>query len=626
MPAPDRTRLPLRRLLLPGLALVAGCTLVTLRQESREFEASTVLTGRVHCPPDTIAPVVVVAASLDGPVPQPVHHTRLHECGGYELLVADGRHAVLAFADTNRNDRLDPGEPWVQHAPVESRGTGVVMGIDLALPNTAATDPPTILGLDRLPPVAHGTQAGAPARLDEPVFAAEEGAQGYWAPMSYFRRHGGNVYALEPYDPQRVPVLFVHGALGTPRDLEPLIGALDRSRYQAWVFAYPSGAAVDSMAHLLYWKLLNLQLRHRYTRWAVVAHSMGGLVVRSALAQLGPEIPAPRLFVSISTPWGGEPGAELGVRHSPAVVPSWHDMRPEGPFMAALFQRPLPEATEHVLLFGHKGGYSLMRPNNDGTVTLTSQLRPEAQAGARRVIGFDEDHMSILASPQLARSLASLLDGALRPGSAPVGQVRLVLDAPAGLPIGFPSLRLKPQDGGGPPLTLVLNDADRARPLGPVPPGRYEAAVIAAGFRVEPARQVLEVPAGRTATLPLRLLPEGVLAGFIAAPPAGPAVGAGMRLLPSDSVRVRRIVLSGPGVQRELRPREGRSYDEALEHMIDGQDDATRAQFAFLRLPAGEYELLIDAEGHELHRSRHRVVPGAIGPYAPILLQPARSP
>jgi hypothetical protein len=53
---------------------------------------------------------------------------------------------------------------------------------------------------------------------------------------------GARIQVLEPYDTSRIPVLFIHGIGGTPRDFRAVIDALDRTRFQAWVFSYPPGA------------------------------------------------------------------------------------------------------------------------------------------------------------------------------------------------------------------------------------------------------------------------------------------------------------------------------------------------------------------------------------------------
>jgi len=89
-------------------------------------------------------------------------------------------------------------------------------------------------------------------------------------------------------------VLLVHGALGSPQDWRAFFTGLDRTRYQAWFFCYPSGAAIDSMAYLLYWKLLNLQLRYHFDTLYLTAHSMGGLVVRTFLLNHGAQFPQAR--------------------------------------------------------------------------------------------------------------------------------------------------------------------------------------------------------------------------------------------------------------------------------------------------------------------------------------------
>ena len=54
------------------------------------------------------------------------------------------------------------------------------------------------------------------------------------------------LYILQPYDPDRIPVIFVHGLISTPQMWLNVINELNadpvlRARYQYWVFAYPTG-------------------------------------------------------------------------------------------------------------------------------------------------------------------------------------------------------------------------------------------------------------------------------------------------------------------------------------------------------------------------------------------------
>jgi len=59
--------------------------------------------------------------------------------------------------------------------------------------------------------------------------------------------------------------------------------------------------------------------RYKFKELYITSHSMGGLVVRSFLVNFGNLFPFVTHFISISTPWGGEQLAEMGVKYSPAV-------------------------------------------------------------------------------------------------------------------------------------------------------------------------------------------------------------------------------------------------------------------------------------------------------------------
>lgn len=405
----------LRVVLLSTCVVLAGCGVLDLRREAAGAKAATLLLGQVHCAANKPADVVVAVFDLDKPATPAVHHVRLHACGGFELVVPPGRYGAAAFLDLNGNGRLDLHEPVAEYAgPIQTAGGGIrpVGKIDLSLhavnaPNASDRAVRALSGLAQLP---HSTQAGAMLDLDALHFGAGQGERGYWAPMEFMRAHGANIYFLEPYDPGRTPVLLVHGAAGSPQDWRAFIDRLDRSRYQAWVAFYPSGASIELSAELLHRKLQGLQQRYAYESLVVTAHSAGGLVARSLLARGPGSDLRVRLFISLSTPWGGEASADLGVRHSPAVVPSWHDMRPAGEFLRSLYERPLPPCTRYILLFGHRGRFSIARGNTDETVTLASMLRPEAQREASIVSGFDEDHMSILAAPAVWEMYRGLID------------------------------------------------------------------------------------------------------------------------------------------------------------------------------------------------------------------------
>lgn len=128
---------------------------------------------------------------------------------------------------------------------------------------------------------------------------------------------------------------------------------------------------------------------------------MGGLVARGAALKsdaAGNPLPLRRLL-TLSTPWGGHDAAVLGVTMAPATVPSWIDMVPDSDYQRALFARQLPRSVQHFLIFSYRGGRG--GEANDGVVTVASQLRPEAQAQATRVLGFNEDHNSIVSSPAI---------------------------------------------------------------------------------------------------------------------------------------------------------------------------------------------------------------------------------
>lgn len=95
------------------------------------------------------------------------------------------------------------------------------------------------------------------------------------------------LYFLQPYDPDRIPIVFVHGLFSTPFTWVETINGLQadpeiRKRYQFWVFAYPTGNPILYSALRLREELAKVdQLYPNHRPYVVVGHSMGGMLTHA---------------------------------------------------------------------------------------------------------------------------------------------------------------------------------------------------------------------------------------------------------------------------------------------------------------------------------------------------------
>lgn len=95
---------------------------------------------------------------------------------------------------------------------------------------------------------------------------------------------------FEIYDPNKIPVVFVHGLMSRPETWTPAVNELladpaIRERYQFWFFLYPTGLPVWNSAAKLrgeldrYRNALDPDRRNpNLDRMVLVGHSMGGLI------------------------------------------------------------------------------------------------------------------------------------------------------------------------------------------------------------------------------------------------------------------------------------------------------------------------------------------------------------
>ena len=394
---------------LSALSLfLIGCAFYDLKKEIEDSEKLHSLAGKVATPSARKEPVVVLLYSEKKEM---IKYTLTQDTGHFSFLAAAGTYYLAAFEDLNNNLTSDDGEPagfYGRPDPIvlpasgpAAAGTGSRLDLDIRLSKASLAGQGFETGIDMQKASAKPlAKFGQITTLDDKIFSQENGSTGYWKPLTFLRDFGVGIYFLEPYHPDKIPVLFVHGANGTPVGWKKIVAQLDRTRYQPWFYYYPSGFRLGDVTRALNNILKRLHDTYRFNTLYITAHSMGGLVSRALIVKRVFEDQQDyiKLLVSISTPWNGHAVAAKGVEQAPVAVPSWHDMAPDSDFIRSIYKSKLPADVRFCLFFSFRGNCSLFMQNNDGAVELASELDYRAQADAARIMGFNEDHDSILTS------------------------------------------------------------------------------------------------------------------------------------------------------------------------------------------------------------------------------------
>jgi triacylglycerol esterase/lipase EstA (alpha/beta hydrolase family) len=101
---------------------------------------------------------------------------------------------------------------------------------------------------------------------------------------------------LQQYDPNRTPVIFVHGLQETGASWAPMIDSLRndpsiRKHYQFWFFSYPSGYPYPYSAALFRSNLDGIKRAFpNHKRVVLIGHSMGGMICRLMVTDAGEKI------------------------------------------------------------------------------------------------------------------------------------------------------------------------------------------------------------------------------------------------------------------------------------------------------------------------------------------------
>ena len=338
----------------------------------------------------------------------------------YGLYLPAGEYRLLVVSDLDRDGYYQKNEVVggrrISLNPTSSPEK-VVSDFDLDLDTPFSLPAPLSLHLETRKSSALSDSLvfpkGSIRSLEDEIFSRRMARLGMYQPAAFLEEAPMMFYALEENLGYKVPVVFVHGIDGSARDFAEMVAGLDRRRYCPWFFHYPSGEDLGQLSELFYKIFLSGRtMPLGEMPLVIVAHSMGGLVVRDAMNHLSGRKGENRvaLLVTIASPLGGHPAAAMSSQ-GPMVLPSWRDVDPNSDFLRDLWRKKLPEGLEYHLIYAY-GNEKMVKlgENSDGVVPLSSQLCSRAQDESTAQYGFNETHAGILRNPEAIKLLLGAIE------------------------------------------------------------------------------------------------------------------------------------------------------------------------------------------------------------------------
>lgn len=396
----------------------SGCGLSEIKRQTLAAENTGIIKGKVKVKSDQKGPIVVLRIEDKNGILTIENHVIATSSGKYMFIAEPGEYLIAAYIDVNRDGKFQRGQehgnfhtdPLTFH--LEAKQTveveTIVISGDPPLPPEDKT-----VAIDESKTIAN---VGKVVSLDDPIFVRANYNMGMWRPMDFLKEVGGGFMFLQEYDPNKIPVIFVHGIAGGPTDLRIAIESIDKERFQAWILYYPSGLRLDMISDYFIKAVTDLQNKLGFTDMIVVAHSMGGLITRSFVKKYTESFPERkenlRLVMTINSPLGGMPSAANGVKNSPIVVPSWRDVANNSEFLEDLHTWVWPRDIPYYLVFSYEPG-----EDNDGIVSLNSQIPLKLQSEATRMFGFNNTHVGTVNEKAFIKLFNAMLTNGEKGGS-----------------------------------------------------------------------------------------------------------------------------------------------------------------------------------------------------------------
>ena len=350
---PEDTKLSIRHIAgVTGLAFLASCATAPQTARGPEYAptASIMREARSSSVPvkkraaDYLQAAAVTAPLLGNGIGTPACETYNAACGELAVLLRNSEGGqlwnhplTLQGNSSTYHLRLEPAadtvwapdyftsleleqkikEKLIKTENIQQGVGGALVGVRIVNPPDKFAPPKGITAAVTATLGFHGNEATLALRrpAKQPTASVEGKVRpleaNFSAPISYYQPPGNplliglmgalraahyekktGLYFLQPYDPDRIPVVFVHGLISTPFDWVKTINGLQadpeiRKRYQFWVFAYPTGNPVLYSALRLREELARVdKVYPNHKDYVLVGHSMGGLLSQAQVTNM----------------------------------------------------------------------------------------------------------------------------------------------------------------------------------------------------------------------------------------------------------------------------------------------------------------------------------------------------
>jgi hypothetical protein len=395
-----------------------ACSLQEINRQSNALASTGIINGEVVVQGDVNGPIYVQLYVRENGVTTLIDKNTVQPNGRYLFAVLPGTYSVATFIDGDDSNILGKtnGEylvgDWVTYYG-QDQGEPAFIVIDeneeVEVPRLIIKGPITLRpNIDVMKQLGKNIEnIGRVVSLDDRMFGRDFASVGLWRPLDFIDQVGGGLLMLQEYDKDKIPLLFVHGMSGSSAEFAEIASNIDQQKYQPWVLYYPSGVKLDLISDYMLEALQQLSHQYQFKQLGIIAHSMGGLMIRSyVMKQQQSVTPYDLQFVmTINSPLYGMESAASGVKNSPVVIQSWIDVARGSAYVKRVHRWAWPDSIPYHLMFSYLPG-----EDGDGVVPLNSQLSASLQREATQIHGFEAQHAGILKEAVFLDKLNEILN------------------------------------------------------------------------------------------------------------------------------------------------------------------------------------------------------------------------